>query len=246
MSIRFSASAKTIDHANAILHRLWVQRDQMDESEKRGLAAIAYTTIASHLEYVLTCIIELRLDSVEGFTDWNSLAAVPFNSNGHDLNLPVSPLKFTLKKALKTERNILGGAAYVKLTESYNRTFKKSFQVVVGDEFVKRLGALYELRNTFAHGRKLHFTTMVEKVTTKVDVPDQSPIRTAVEMLRAAGITPQIATPAKAAAWLDHVYEKDATLFFYKTVVDAQTKLIAQNEYPAEERRYISKLPALF
>jgi hypothetical protein len=248
--VKPQTSISTTIYSKAYLAKVWQDRSQLSEYERRGFAQFFYFTICGHLEALLAAYINARLGTALISIKWDNLGPMRFIDQGVEKLCSLDPVTTSIKSILARLRDDVEVAPLGKLTELYSTVFSKTIRETIGPELNDDLLALTSIRNLFAHGRNfsLEFKEPILDFAMPPEITLEShPLKAASERLRKASLIKDIEYNAMNHDELRSAFYCDgALLYFYEKVNEIEKMLVAsQNFEPERFHLYLPALPVL-
>lgn len=231
----------------AFLSTIWSNRDKLTDYERYGFAQFVYLTFAGHLESFLSKVIENRLFLILHQIESTQFGPVKFRSNDEESICSTTPLVHSLSSLLDSYVTKVKKSQLSKLREQFSEVFGVKLKNIIGPELHQDLDALGDLRNEFAHGRRIfvEFEGFPEGDGTL----EGNPLLRPAKRLIHAGILKSIRFPGNKHPQITATfYSDDAILYFRRKVVEIEALIKEHLDFPPEHSlalQTVSPLPEL-
>lgn len=230
------------------LYKMWKNRHDLSEDERKGFAQYFYITMSGHVESLLVTIIKTRLTTIECEFEKLRYNQIPIikNINREEKKFPMDPVLSSVISIASSLKNRVETVPLSDLLKIYDEVFSKGeLKSVVGGNVKRGLLAISQLRNVFAHGRDILMYFDSDNPNNCDDFSaklDKCSLGEPIKYLQKEKIFDET---IKWNATLSVFFEDKVILHFYEIIRNAQSSLIKERYEFEALSGYIDDLPIL-
>lgn len=243
-------SINTVVYSKAFISKIWTNRAEFEEYERRGFFQFLYVTACGHIESIISdylkAVLQWPILNIEMMSDLG-FPSREISIQGIKSSVSMEYEQQAVERILKKTIEDIDKAPFGQLESLHKTIAGCTLRDVVGGELHDHLRGLVSVRNLLAHGRQLYIE-VDESFCANVEF-EQHPLENAIKSLRQAGlfVTDQ-ARNLQPDEVKSVIYQDEVIVHFWNasaTIAEIYGARIAQEKLNPIVGNYIYAIPKL-